>query len=105
MNQTSTLVVSIPDDVLELAREKGVEEYVPVVLDLARHYFPGASTTVVVEEDPEIDDIKHILVTREGVQLSVEQLLAAKDDYHRALMAAVPSTLICTFRVKPRLSR
>lgn len=61
--------------------------------------------SVELEEGPEVEGLKPVLLTVPGVQMTVEELLAAEDEYHRTLFQLVPAPLVCTFRVKPRIPR
>lgn len=99
MSQRVIDTIEVPAEVREFAREQGVEEYVPVVVETGARCFPGATFRLVLEEDPEVVGMKHIVLIVEGLNWEVEQYLAANDAYHRGLFAAIPAPLICTFRL------
>jgi hypothetical protein len=103
MNQRISETITVPPEVRLFAAEMKVEAYLPAVVDLARHHFPGGGPIVELEEDPEVDGLKHVLVTVPAVKLTVVELLTAKDEYHRGLYRLMPAPLVCTLRVKPRL--
>lgn len=91
--------VEIPPEVMAFARERQVEAYLPAVIAAAARCFPGARLRVGMEEDPEVEDLRHIALIVEGLEAEVEEFLTAKDEYHRALFAAIPAPLLGIFRL------
>lgn len=91
--------ISIPTDVREFALQQGVTAYLPTVLDVARRTLPEASISLVLETDPEIEDVRHVVVLAHGVRRNVEQSLAVYDEWHRELFAAIPAPFVCVFRL------
>src|SRR2546428_750710 len=68
-----------PPDVAAFAKEQHVEEFLPKVLDLIRRIFPSAAgLNVVVTEDPEIADDKHIVFEVQAAGLGVPQAVACE---------------------------
>jgi hypothetical protein len=100
--KTVDMVVS--EDVCAFAREQGVEAYLPVVLQTARHVFPEAEVTMELDPDPEIEDLCHVLVVVQGVRASVEQALERKTEYQQRLFAGVPAPRVVYFRLRLRLA-
>ncbi len=100
--KTADLV--LPEEVQAFAREQGVEDYVPVVLETARQVFPEAEVTMELDHDPEIEDLCKLLVVVQGVRASVEQALERKTEYQRRLFAHVPAPRIVSFRLRLRLA-
>ena len=99
MTQTSSLPVPIPPEVLAFAAEQGVDAYLPGVLEMTRKTFPDAALGVVVEDDPEIPNDRHIVVLAKGAKLTVERAVEARWEWHRGLFASCPAPLVCVFRL------
>jgi hypothetical protein len=76
-----------------------VDAYLPAVVEAGLRHFPGATVRLEVEEDPEIEELRHIVVFVSGFQRGVQEFLVAKAAYHRELFAVVPAPLVCTFRL------
>src|SRR5437868_8577796 len=73
---------TVSSEVLAFAREKGVEQYLQPLIDLARQVYPTATQfKVFVEEDWEIDDERYIVLELD-VPLNVEQSLEANRRWH-----------------------
>jgi hypothetical protein len=54
---------TVSPDVLAFAREQGVEQYVPAVIELTRRLYPTATRfDVFLEDDPEIANDRHIIL-------------------------------------------
>jgi hypothetical protein len=104
MSETARTVDVVPEDVWAFAREQGVEAYVPSVLEAARRVFPEAEVEIVLDPDPEIDELCHLLVVVRGVKRTVDQALEASDEYHRNLFACVPAPSTCVFRLRVRMA-
>ena len=84
-------------EVLAFAAEKGVTEYLPAVLELARRVFPTVPLTVHLEEDPEIEDWCHIMIDAYIDGLEVEELVAAESQFTEGLFQVCPSTHVLVF--------
>ena len=93
---------AIPQDVLAFAAEKGVTEYLPGVLELTRRAFPGAPFAISVEEDAEIEDYKQILFDVTVGDLTVEQLMAAEEQWTAGIFRVCPSTHVVYFNLMVR---
>src|SRR5438874_1156912 len=91
--------LDVPPEVLALAAEQGVAAYLPALVDLLRHVFPTARRYgVVVEDDPEIANDRHI-VFEVDVPIDVPQALAARKQWTEGLFACCPAPLVCVFRL------
>ena len=104
MTQTSSLPIPVPAEVIAFAAEQGVGAYLPGVLEMTRRTFPDAALGVVVEDDPEIPNDRHIVVLAKGIKLTVEQAVEATWDWHRGLFACCPAPLVCVFRLGRELA-
>ena len=62
MNAAALPLPVVPPEVEAFARENGVAECLPKMLELARRLFPAEPITVRVYEDHEIRDLKKILI-------------------------------------------
>ena len=82
-----------------------VEAYLPVVLELVHRHFPRADLSVVVEEDPEVEDLRHIVVRAWRAPMTVEEALNAKDGFMSEMFAHLPHPLVWVFRIDLRLGR
>jgi hypothetical protein len=60
---------------------------------------------VVLEEDPEVDDVRHIVVRAWGAGMTVEEALTARDGFMSELFAHLPHPLVWVFRLDLRLGR
>lgn len=94
-----------PPDVAAFAKEQHVEEFLPKVLELTQRVFPSAAgLNVVVTEDPEIADDKHIVFEVQAVGLDVPQAVASEMRWCREIFDFCPAPLVCVFRLGMRLS-
>ena len=64
IDTSAELAVEVPSEVVALAAEEGVEEYLPKVIEMTQRVFPSASRLdVLTDEDPEIPDDRHIVMS------------------------------------------
>lgn len=90
---------TIPADVWAFAREQGVEQYLPGLIELSQSVFPTArGFQVLLEGDPEIADDWHI-VFRLAVPLDVSESLEADRRWIEGLYRLCPKPLVCLFRL------
>jgi hypothetical protein len=90
---------TIPPEVMAFAREQGVEGCLPGLIELSHRVFPSASRfEILLEEDPEIADDRHI-VFRLAVPLDAPQSLAADRQWIEGLSRLCPKALTCVFRL------
>src|SRR5438105_2702752 len=88
-----------PQDVLAFAAEQGVGTYLPGVVEMSRRVFPRAALSVMIEDDPEIANDRHIVVTVTAPDPTAAEALEARWEWHRELFACCPSTLVYHFRL------
>jgi hypothetical protein len=93
-----TSPVAVPPDVAAFAAEQGVSEYLPAVIEMTRRVYPDAALSVVVEDDPEIANDRHIVLIGQFHAETVEQALERNDQWTRGLFASCPAPLVCVFR-------
>ena len=100
---TTTPQWTIPADVQAFAAEQGVAPCLPAVLGATQRIFPMARRwAVLVTEDPEIANDRHIVIEVD-VALSTEEALAARRQWNEAALKCCPTTLICVFRLSMEL--
>lgn len=86
-------------EVEEFSRQQHVAEYLRPVIEMTQQAFPSHRRIVVtLDEDPEIADDRHILLTIEVGRLEVSELIAAQDEWFHRIFEICPSTLVCLFR-------
>jgi hypothetical protein len=101
MNRTTqTLSIPVPREVQAFAAEAGVAPYLPSVLAMTRRRFPDAlRLTVLVEEDPEIANDRHIVIEVDVQGITAEQYVEADWQWGHELFQLCPAPLICVFRL------
>src|SRR5436309_2481565 len=88
---------AVPPEVRTFAAEQGVAAYLPALADLVRRVFPTARRyAVLVEDDPEIANDRHI-VFEVDVPLDVPQAQAARRQWSKGLFQCCPAPLVCVF--------
>jgi hypothetical protein len=85
---------AVPPEVHAFAAEQSVRAYLPAVLALARRIFPHQPLTLRLEDDPEIEDYRQIVV-----EADVEQLMAAQNQWSAGIFQCCPSTHVLLFRL------
>src|SRR5438045_1931517 len=99
----ATIHWTIPNDVQAFAEEQGVAAYLPAMVEATERIFPLARRrAVVVSEDPEIANDRHIVFEVDAA-LSVEESLVAEGQWHETALQCCPTTLICVFRLSVEL--
>jgi hypothetical protein len=89
----------IPEEVTAFAREQEVEQCLPGLVALSLRIFPSATRfEVLLDDDPEIADDRHI-VFRLAVPLDVPQSLAADRQWIEGLYLVCPNSRVCVFRL------
>jgi len=96
---THTFPVTTSAAVQAFAAEQGVASILPCVLEMTRRVFPIATLRVVLDEDPEIADDRHIVIAVKDKDASVSEGLEARYRWHRELFACCPAPLVCVFRL------
>ena len=95
----SRLPIPVPQQVLDFAAEQGVAEYLPAVLEMTARVFPGGLKDVIVEDDPEIANDRHILIGVHAKNLGVPQGLEAHRQWTGGLFQSCPAPKVCVFRL------
>jgi hypothetical protein len=97
--------LTVPPEVCAFAHDKGVEQHLPALIDLSRRVFPEASRVqILLDEDPEIADDRHI-VFRLAVPLDMPESLAADRQWIEGLNRVCPKAQVCVFRLSLDLVR
>ena len=92
--------IAIPADVYAFAAEQGAAPYLPAILEMTRRRFPDARRlAVLVEEDPEIANDRHIAIEVDVAGITVEQYIAADRNWGHELFQLCPAPLVCVFRL------
>lgn len=95
-----SLPIAVPPQVLEFAVEQGVADYLAAVLEMTGRVFPGGLKDVIVEDDPEIANDRHIVVVVKAKNLDVPQALEARWQWNGGLFQCCPAPLVCVFRLE-----
>ncbi len=91
--------IIIPPEVSTFAAEQGVRAVLPAVLEMTRRLFPHAEMSVVVEDDPEIANDRHIVLVVKAKGMPVPEALEKDWQWHGGLFACCPAPLVCVFRL------
>src|SRR5271170_3807181 len=94
-----TLPIAIPQEVIDFAAQEGVSSYLPAVLEMTTRVFPGGLREVIVEDDPEIANDRHILVVVKATNLDVPHGLESRWRWHGGSFDCCPAPLVCAFRL------
>ena len=94
-----TPFLAVPQEVQAFANEQGVAAYLPAVLEMTARVFPGGLQEIIVEDDPEIANDRHIVVVVKARDLDVEQGVEAHGRWHQELSACCPAPLVYPFRL------
>ncbi|HZT80534.1 MAG TPA: hypothetical protein VFA26_09935 [Gemmataceae bacterium] len=96
---TPSLPITVPPEVAEFAAEQGVTEYLPGVVEMTRRLYPGRTMALVVTEDPEIADDRHIVLEVDVTGMGVDQLVESHVRWSKEVFDHCPSTHVCVFRL------
>src|SRR5947209_16210237 len=89
---------TISAEVLEFARDQGVEQYLAPLIELTRQVYPSATRfEVFTEDDPEIANDRHIVFELDAA-LTVEQALEADERWGEGWLRIEPYPRSCIFR-------
>jgi hypothetical protein len=101
MNQAAqTHSVAVPLEVQAFASEQGVAPYLPAVLEMTRQRFPDARRfALLVEEDPEIADDRHVVIEIDVAGITAEQYVERDWQWGHELFQICPAPLVCVFRL------
>jgi hypothetical protein len=96
---SAALRPTVPADVLTFAREQGVEQYLPRLIAWAQQVYPSATHfEILVEDDPEIPNDRHIAFRLE-VPLNLIEARETDRHWHEGVFRIVPAPLVCVFRL------
>ncbi len=102
-SQTSNLPPISPE-VHAFAREAGVEAYLLPVVEMTQRVFPDARRlAVLVEEDPEIANDRHIVLEVDVPDRSPDEFVASLLPWDEEMFRICPATLGHVFRLGLRL--
>jgi hypothetical protein len=90
---------AVPPEVEAFASEQGVTAYLPAVLAMTRRIFPSAPMKVLVEDDPEIANDRHIVVEVELANMPAEQMAEAQWAWCGEIFRHCPPTHVHVFRL------
>jgi hypothetical protein len=88
-----------PKDVLALAAELGVSDYLQPVFEMTRHVYRSAPLTVQIDEDPEIPNDRRILLEVDVTGWDVPHLVDAQNRWSTEVFDHCPSTHVRWFRL------
>jgi hypothetical protein len=89
MNEKLHQPIEIPEDVRAFAREKGVEDRLPAILEMTRQIYPGSKPTLALEHDPELPE-SYIVVGVRSADTEVATLLKARREWLRGIASVCP---------------
>jgi hypothetical protein len=95
---TVSSLPAVPPEVLAFATEQGATEYLYPVLKMTQNVFGRSVTKVLVEEDPEIENNRHILFEVDTTALAEDELFEAQTRWSREIFRHCPATHVCVFR-------
>ena len=75
----------VPPAVLAFAAEQGVTAYLPAMVEMTRRLFPTAALAVLVEDDPEIANDRHIVLEVDTNGMTTEEIVAELAAVRRGL--------------------
>jgi hypothetical protein len=85
-------------DALEFAAQQRVQEHLEPLREATRRIFPTAqSLRVVVDEDPEIRNYRHMVFEVQVVGLSLNEIHQARKEWKREQFDRCPAPLLCAF--------
>jgi hypothetical protein len=91
---------AVPPEVDAFAAEQGVRAYLPAVLDLARRLFPREPITLHLEDDPEIEDYRKIVLEVPTAGWDVPELVAAQNRWSQEIFHICPATHVLVFLLR-----
>ena len=92
-------VTGLSPEVMAFAAEQGVTAYLPAVIEMTQRIYPGLAIHVLIEEDPEIANDRHLLLDVDTSSYNTEQLIATSRQWVPDLFKVCPSTHVCVFRI------
>src|SRR6266481_8747058 len=95
---TITPLLTIPPEVEVFAAHEGAAPYLHEVIRMTNRVFPNCGINLLVEDDPEIADDRHI-VLEVKTNMEVAEALEARFEWDRQLFSVCPVPLVCVFRL------
>jgi hypothetical protein len=99
MIQATQPTVKILPEVSAFAAEEGVSKELPLVVEMTQRVYPGVPLNVIVEDDPEIANDRHIVIEADPINLTVDKALQARNRWVDGLFACCPAPKVCVFRI------
>jgi hypothetical protein len=97
-SDTKTPTPTIQPDALAYAKKRGVDEYLPAVLEMAQRVYPGArQIAVIVEDDPSIPDFRYLVIEVHVVGWTSEQYFEGYNHCQHELGSLFPSQVAMEF--------
>jgi hypothetical protein len=85
---------AVPMDVLDFALKRNASGLIPPVAEAARQAFPGSSSRLFLEPDPELADDWRIVVEVDASKLATDEMLPAYERWRDAVLEACPASEI-----------
>jgi hypothetical protein len=94
----ATPILTMPLEVQVFARERGLEPYLPGIVEVFLRIFAEArKRSVVVHHDPEVEGLRWILFEVEVPWATFEQARQADIEWYQETAALCPAPLLCDF--------
>jgi hypothetical protein len=90
---------TLSPEVLAFAAEQGVMPYLLPVLEMTSLIFPGRPLNVIVDEDPEIANDRHIVIDVDVTGFDADQMFEGHQRWINDIFHHCPSTHVCVFRL------
>jgi hypothetical protein len=98
---TQTPFLAVTSEVLAFASEQGVSSYLPAVMEMTQRRFPDARRfAMLVEEDPEIANDRHIVIAIDLAGITAEQYVERDGQWGHELFQICPAPVVCVFRLR-----
>ena len=91
--------LGLTPEVTAAAQQLGVTSELPQVIAMTQAVFPGDEVHVVIDDDPEIADDRHLAIVVRATAESVDQLVATQWQWHEQLFRCCPAPLTSIFRL------
>jgi hypothetical protein len=95
-----TPTLAVPDlspEVVAFAAEKGVTDYLACLVRLARRIYPDRPLKIVVEDDPEIADVRTIVFQVDVGGMDPDACFATTREWNDGLFECCPATHVHAF--------
>jgi hypothetical protein len=103
-SETKSPSITIQPDALAYAKERGVAEHLPAVLEMTGRVFPTARRIeVVVEDDPSIPDFRYLIIQVHVVGWGWQQYLEAESNWRDELRKLGPTQVAMEYSLDLRI--